>query len=130
MTSQPQAASEQLPQKDKIAVLSKEYDTLRAEIVARTTNCYQVWAATAAAITWLSGRPIEWTLWTLSATLALIFVGVLGALYRDINALSERVSIIERKINDLAGGEELLEWETRWGGASPNGWFCRKRSRK
>jgi hypothetical protein len=49
----------------------------------------------------------------------LIFLGVLGALYRDINALCKRVSVIERTINSLAGNEELLEWETRWGAHRP-----------
>jgi hypothetical protein len=130
MAAQPQSASDELGLKDKVAILLKEYDTLRTEILARDSNGYQLWAGAAAAIAWVTSRPVDWRLWILAAALTLIFLGIFAALYRDINALCKRVSTIERMVNSLAGGEELLEWETRWGGASPNGWLCWKRSRK
>jgi hypothetical protein len=128
MDPRSQTIKEEHGPKDKIAILLKEYDSLRGETVSRTTNCYQLWAAAGAAMAWITSRPIDWRLWILAITLALIFLGVFGALYRDINGLCERVSVIESKVNALAG-EELLEWETRWGGFA-NGWFCWKRSRK
>ena len=130
MATQPQIATEEFGPQEQVNVLLKEYDTLRAEIIARTNNCYQLCAAAAAALAWLTGRANEWTLWALYAFLFLISAGVAFALYRDINALCSRVSTIERGINHLSGDKELLEWETRWGGGSPNGWFCLKRSRK
>ena len=130
MAVQPQIAKEEFGPKDKVLILFKEYDTLRTEIIARTNNCYQLWVAAAAAVAWLTSRQLELTLLALTATLGLIFLAAAGALYRDINALSCRASTIEAKINLLSGGEELLEWETRWGGYSPNGWFSLKRVRK
>lgn len=130
MAVQTQTAKEELGPKDKIVILCKEYDTLRAEIIARTNNCYQLWGAGAAAIAWLATRLRIWSFWALVTAFGLIFLGVFWALYRDINALSKRISVIEGKINHFFGRDELLEWETRWGGASPNGWFCFKRSRR
>lgn len=35
---------------EKINILLKEYDTLRPEIIARTNNSYQLWAAAAAGV--------------------------------------------------------------------------------
>jgi hypothetical protein len=96
MATQPQIATEEFGPQEQVNVLLKEYDTLRAEIIARTNNCYQLCAAAAAALAWLTGRANEWTLWALYAFLFLISAGVAFALYRDINALCSRVSTIEK----------------------------------
>ena len=113
---------------EKISILEREYDTLRAEVISRTSNCYQLVAAGGAGAAFLMNLPANLALWTSAAILAIAFLGLFWALYRDINGLAHRISQIEQRINFLAG-DDLLEWETLWGGGA-NGWFPPKRRRK
>src|ERR1051325_8755986 len=118
---------------EKIQILFKEYDTLRAEIISRTTNAVSL---VAAGITLLIGIVAWFTtkgagnqnLWVMSVLIAVEMIGFfLG--FRFINVWIFRCGIrireIERRINLLAGEETdpLLVWETRLGGTSTGKYF-------
>jgi hypothetical protein len=102
--------------KDKVQILFKEYDALRAQILARTSNSYQLWAIGAAIITWLLSRPVNSMFWILLTPFVVIFSLFSWTARRDINKAAERLRELEREINDLASAD-LLQWELRWGSA-------------
>jgi hypothetical protein len=105
-----------LDSKDKIQILLKEYDTLRAEIIARTNHGFQLTGLGGAVLMWLVSRPDDARFWVLVATFLMVF-GYMGWItFRDISKAAGRIRQIEAKVNKLAG-DELLEWETLWGGA-------------
>lgn len=107
---------------DHVNILLEEYRTLRAEIVARTTNGYQLLtlvgglpAALFLWINWKDPATLPATFWIVVFILGAAFVLLSFALYRDIILVARRLRELESKINDLAG-TKLLEWETRGGG--------------
>jgi len=120
---------------DHVAVLFKEYDTLRAEILSRTNNGNQmitvVIGVFVAVCSWLVSHPANSSIRgivELSGTNLILVVVVIGvsqwSIRRDINHAAERLRELESEINRLSGAE-LLKWETHWGGAV-TGWLRRK----
>lgn len=125
-------------EKVKIQVLLTEYNSLRAEAVARSGHLFQLVAAAGAAsafimgafIAWLSqynlmARPIFW----LSLGL-IIFAGLavvlaartLGMMsFRDLEKAVARVAEIELDVNKRVG-EDLLIWENLCGGRVTSYW--------
>src|SRR2546429_9833436 len=100
----------ELGEKEKIQIRLAEYNTLRAEIIARTTNAYQVWGLIAVVVIWILQQPIGLTL-AIGVTLAVVGLSFgLWSLTRDVIRAGIRVQEIEREINDRAG-EKLLVWE-------------------
>ncbi len=79
---------------DKIQILFKEYDTLRAEIVVRSTNGYVAFTALAAVLLWLFGQPHITPKYLIALALmggltaVLVFNGV-----RDLRRCSGRVQV-------------------------------------
>jgi hypothetical protein len=113
---------EQLNTLGKVQVLLYEYAGLRMEILHRTGHMYQLLAIGGALFLWLLiPRPIDWRLWV-SLVMSLVIVSLFGwFLHRDINKAAARLRELEQEINERAG-EELLVWETRWGGAVTGYW--------
>jgi energy-converting hydrogenase Eha subunit C len=108
---------------DQISILFKEYDTLRAEILTRTNNGYQLMTVMAGALAWLLSRPVNRMFFVSLTVVGLLLVLFVAALWRDIHMISARLQELEHDINELAG-KELLRWETRWSGG-PLGWIWR-----
>jgi hypothetical protein len=110
---------------DHVEVLFKEYDTLRTEIISRTSNAHQL--ATVFAVLWVG--VFSWLVSRIGITprgiaalvgVTVAFVAVLAAVNRwviqlDISNAAARIRELEAEINRLCGAE-LLKWETHWGG--------------
>lgn len=106
---------------EKISVLLHEYNTLRAEIINKGNHLYQLFALCGILFIWIVGHPVDRRFWiSIFASLTLLLVGW-WFIYRDVEKAAERLREIEKMINDLAD-EDLLVWETRWGGAVTGYW--------
>ena len=109
--------------KYKIDILLKEYETLRQEILSRANNRFLMLGMVGAFLGYvlLTDNPIlRIHIWGISMRAFILVIGVIGLLAiwllfgYFVGTAAKRISVIERKINQLAG-EELLEWETRYG---------------
>jgi hypothetical protein len=100
------------------AILFKEYDTLRAEIISRTNNIYQVIGIGAALGIAVLSRPAPQGLgkafWVTLSIFSILIVSLWGALHLDISRTGGRLREIEAEVNAITG-HELLKWETHWG---------------
>lgn len=98
-----------------IYVIIAEYSSLRSEILTRTSNMYQLFGAGFATLLWIFTNSYSYS------TLIVFFVGVFFFLLfywlieRDIRKAARRIREIEREVNNRTG-EQLLIWESRWGG--------------
>jgi hypothetical protein len=114
--SEAQADQESFTQKEKAKVLLSEYDTLRAEILARTGNMYQLFGAAVAVLLWILTNSWGWSTLRVLAALIILGGGFSWLIDRDIRKAAGRLRQIEHDINRRVG-EDLLIWESRWGGA-------------
>jgi O-antigen ligase len=112
---------------DHIAILFKEYETLRAEIIARLNHSYQILGIGTVALTWILSRPVDRMLFIALGALIFAVAAITWKIRRDLGRLSARLREVEVHINTLAG-ERLLGWETTWS-SKVTGWFWRKRSK-
>jgi len=101
---------------EPIEILFKEYDTLRAEILAAINNMYQVIgfgvALATALLSWSASKGLHVGFWIMLVVLPLIIWLFWLALHVQISRATERIREIESHVNAIAG-EELLRWETR-----------------
>lgn len=113
------SASPMLSAKDWIPILFKEYDTLRAEILARVNNSYQLHAVASGLIgltlsnllaKGADGKLILAAVTTFAAPWFLLWLSI----HRMIRRCARRLQEIEGRINELAGAD-LLRWESHWG---------------
>jgi hypothetical protein len=115
---------EKIEQKDRIQILLAEYGGLRSEIHARSSSIYQVATIAALILIWLLQQQIGMRLF-LGATAAMLGLLLCAwALTRDLVRAALRIKQIESDINRRAG-EELLVWETKWGGQTSTLWSAR-----
>lgn len=122
----------------KINVLLAEYNTLRAEAVARSSHLFQLVAAAGASFAFVIGSFISWmtnwkvmpnTIFWVSLVLIIIaFIAVLAAvcvlsvmMRRDLEKAVRRVAEIELDVNERIG-EDLLIWENLCGGRVTSYW--------
>lgn len=116
-----------LPQSDKIQILLHEYDGLRSEIVQRWAGTQQQISIAVlvlmGVITVLVSTKPEYPriLHVILGIAACIFIYAMALGYRDTCKAAERVREIEQDVNQRAG-EELLQWESRWGGCVTGFW--------
>jgi hypothetical protein len=104
----------------KIQVLALEYQTLRAAIMMQTAASYQFLGFATAAVAILAtgaGRLSfssgGWFLAILAGGVFVFGVGAFRLLGMYVAFQSQRVAVIEEKINSLVPGEErLLSWES------------------
>ena len=99
--------------KEQLQILLEEYNTLRAELIQRTSWQMQMATVTGSAIVVtsgfvISGNVIGGVLLLCLAAIALTF-GVF-AIHRDTRMIAKHMQDLEEKINDLAG-KRLLTWE-------------------
>ena len=111
--------------KDKIDILFREYDTLRAEIMARSGHNIQMYGICAIVIGWLITQPFNLKLLGGFLFVAIAFFLIFKAMRRDINKAAAKLQELEQRINSLAG-EELLTWEQKSGGAKTGYVFNRR----
>lgn len=111
-----------LSNKEKVQILLHEYTTLRQEIIARTTHGFQLIAAGAVVLVWALTKPeIDGRFWFgVAVAISVILISSAMA-FRDIGKAAERLRELENDINRRAG-EQLLVWETYWGGAVTGFW--------
>jgi hypothetical protein len=118
-----------LTNSEKINVLLKEYDGLRAEIRSRGDNQFSLLGFAGLVLTWLFSHPaglkLRWEIAILAPPVLLMYFLLLQAIKRCAN----RLIVIEAQINALAG-EHLLEWEIRWGYLSTNTFRSRPKNWK
>jgi hypothetical protein len=103
--------------KDKVQILLSEHSALSTQIIHRTNNTFQLLAVGGALFVWCaSQRQIDFRFWLSVVACVVLVLTVLGLIRRDTFIAAARIRQIEQDIN-IRVGEELLEWETRWGGA-------------
>ena len=106
---------------ERVQVLLHEYDSLRDEIQQRIAHVYQVVIICAVLATWLLGRNLDGRFWA-GAALLLLLIAAFGWFNgEDIERAAAQLRGIEQHINHLTG-EELLTWETHYGGAIAGYW--------
>jgi hypothetical protein len=114
---------------ESVQILLHEYDTLRQEILQKTSNIYQIIAIIAAVLVavlnWFGSNDANVIHIIPPSPLYLysLFVAELGLAYawaiigRDIWKAAARVKEIEKSIDDATGEWYLLRWERLWGGS-------------
>ncbi len=106
---------------ERVDILLHEYDSLRDEIQQRIAHVYQVVIICAVLATWLLGRTMDGRFW-LGVTLMLLLIAAFGWFNgEDIKRAAAQLRAIEQHVNDLSG-EDLLTWETHYGGAIAGYW--------
>ena len=111
--------------KDQIQLLLVEYNTLRAEILRRSSWQIQMWIVAVAQATVILGFAIVYIY--IYAGAILLFIATLpfvfGLFYndQDIRIIAAHLRTLEARINALAGSE-LLTWERKVGGLRPIGY--------
>jgi len=114
--------SYQLSREEKIKILLQEYTTLRKEIIAWTSHGFQMMSVGTALFAWVILIQTRGALFWPGVTIALIiFLLAIWFTLRDIKKAATRIRELENDINRRAG-EELLVWESRWGGAVTGFW--------
>lgn len=107
---------------EKIKILLCEYATLRQEIIARTGHGFQLMSVGFVVLTWVIITQTRGSLFWPGAAIALTFFLVATWFtLRDIKKASIRIQELEKDINRRAG-EELLVWESNWGGLVTGFW--------
>ena len=115
---------------DQIQLLLVEYNTLRTEILRRSSWQIQIWIVAVVQIVVILGFSIIYDyiysglLMTLLSSLPFVF----GLLYndQDIRIIAAHLRTLEARINALAGNE-LFTWERKVGGLRPIGYRERLR---
>ena len=125
----PEVELQALTAKDKITILLSEYSTLRAEIIARTTQGFQLLAVSGALLIWVSARQIDIRFWVVCSVGTVVVACASFFTIRDTKKAATRLCELEKDINNRAG-EELLVWETVWGGANTGFWGLAKPLRR
>jgi hypothetical protein len=106
-----------MAQINNIQILLHEYDTLREEILTRSSHGIQLFGVAIVLFVWLIIRDKFDRRLLIACTIIICLLGVGGwTINRDISKAASRLRELEKDINNRAG-EKLLIWETKWGGA-------------
>ena len=120
----------QFPANDQIQLLLVEYNTLRTEILRRSSWQIQMWIVAVVQIVVILGFSIiyDYIYSGLLTTLLSSLPFVIGLLYndQDIRIIAAHLRTLEARINALAGNE-LFTWERKVGGLRPIGYRERLR---
>lgn len=103
-------------ERDKIQVLLTEYTSLRTEIIHRVNNMYQLLAVVGALCGWAVTREkfdVRW--WAAVVPVAIALIACWLMLNSNIRRVAAHLREIECSVNARAG-ENLLVWESTWGG--------------
>lgn len=104
-------------EKDNIAVLMQEYNSLRSWVFSRVNNAYQLIGIGPAALAiLLTVSQVSGALLIVALILAMAGFSLgLCLTVLDVQQAGIRLLELEKEINRRAG-QELLQWETRFGG--------------
>jgi hypothetical protein len=120
----------QLSANDQIKLLLVEYNTLRAEILRRSSWQIQMWIVAVAQAVVILGFSVLYN--CIYAGIILIVIAAIpfafGLLYndQDIRIVAAHLRTLEARINALAG-TEIFSWERKVGGLRPIGYRERLR---
>ena len=120
----------QFSEKDQVQLLLVEYNTLRAEILQRSSWQIQMWTIAVAQVVVILGFSVIYNY--IYAGVILIFIATVpfafGLLYndQDIRIIAAHLRTLEARINAIAG-IELFSWERKVGGLRPIGYRERLR---
>jgi len=104
--------------RERANILLHEYDGLRTEIIHRTNNMYQLFAADALVMGWIATtQKLTTRTWIVLAIAAVCTVYLIYLINRDIKKAAERIREIEKQVDRDTGEWYLLRWERLWGGA-------------
>ncbi len=119
-----------LDPRDQITVLLKEYDTLRSEVLLRTTSGFHLVYVGAVLVTamvgWVAVKGLDYP-WPYFYG---VVIAILGASmgfasylnYRDLHKNVGGIKRIEARVKELSGANDLLVWETFFGGYATGKW--------
>ncbi|MGD0350934.1 MAG: hypothetical protein ABSB84_11580 [Verrucomicrobiota bacterium] len=110
-----ESANKPFDDQEKVRILLHEYDTLRQEILQRTTHGFQVYGVGALFFVWLMGRPFDQRFWIMLCISVIALLIATRLIFLEIGKAAKRLQKLENTINRLAG-EDLLIWENRLGG--------------
>ena len=115
---------------DQIQLLLVEYNTLRTEILRRSSWQIQIWIVAVVQSVVILGFSIIYDYIYSGLLMALLssLPSVFGLLYndQDIRIIAAHLRTLEARINALAGNE-LFTWERKVGGLRPIGYRERLR---
>ena len=106
-----------------IEILFKEYDTLRAEQMVRTSAAYQFISLgvtfTAAMLALGTANHVDIRFLAVAGVAVVVLCMFATFTFRDMYFVTARLQQIERRINQIAreelgAKEDLLEWESKW----------------
>jgi hypothetical protein len=120
----------QFSEKDQVQLLLVEYNTLRAEILQRSSWQIQMWTIAVAQVVVILGFSVIYNYIYAGVILTLIATApfAFGLLYndQDIRIIAAHLRTLEARINAIAG-IELFSWERKVGGLRPIGYRERLR---
>lgn len=109
--------AEPLLGKERASILLHEYDGLRTEIIHRTNNMYQLFAADALVMGWIATSEFFiLRTWIVLAAAAAATIYLVLLIRRDINKAADRLAEIEEQVDRDTGERYLLRWERQSGG--------------
>jgi hypothetical protein len=124
------ALPDDMPQ---IQILLAEYNTLRAEVIGRTTSGFQLIGIGFAIVALLLSQAVlqpgslatsqaaGWRFWCVLVLGIVLLGSATWFNLREIGRAANRVLLLEKEINERAG-ERLLQWESRFSPGA-TGWF-------
>ena len=108
----------------RLQILFKEYDALRAEILVRINNMFQILGVagtlTVLGLPWLWSKGLTTPFWVSLGLMAVLLFGLWLLIHVEMARAAFRIREIEEAVNAIANAE-LLRWESRWGRA--NSWI-------
>lgn len=112
----------QISEEEKIKILLQEYATLRQEVIARTTHGFQLLSVGSVVLAWMmTTQKTSGFFWPGLSIAVIVYLIAIWFTLRDINKATARLRQLEQDVNRRAG-EDLLVWESRWGGAVTGFW--------
>lgn len=111
----------QIGEKEKITILTLEYNSLRSHINARVTSMFQLGAVFIALATLLLKQASDTNSFLIMSLLIASAIIGLFILWHDMANAGRRVQQLETEINRRAK-EKLLIWENELGGLTKGYW--------
>jgi ABC-type multidrug transport system fused ATPase/permease subunit len=107
--------------KERISILTTEYNSLRSDINARMSSMFQLSAFFVAVTALLFQNSSGQRIFVIGGLALLAYLVGLVLLFHDMVQAGRRVQQLEAEINKRAS-EKLLVWETELGGISHGYW--------
>jgi hypothetical protein len=110
---------------EKIQVILHEYDSLRAEIISQQSHFLQLLAVGSILFLWFLKQTLDLKFW-IALTFSVLVLAAFAVVFNfEVIKKSKRLAEIEKSVNIWSGNEEILVWESKWGGVATGMWFPR-----